>query len=524
MKRRTSISILAGLGLVGAALILSGCTASFCTPVESARIMYTFDSGVTVYYDGNDSERPEGATQLEGYNNVYLLSDISNSKFLVKTLIPALNKSGIFIPSLEYFAKFDSYAREYAVEQVLNNETYLAHYQITAKSDITAEILNDILDFKSSNKGGIGEAASLPGFGYTRFLTAGSKDAKNLFDNYDNINKLIEEDVEAGRVDFTYPTTDFIKTYKSNLKNLIAQYRSCISTTNGYYGNYGTDSNTQVYMDTKTYGEAWGHGFFEGLLVYPISAMTDFFTLSMAGGTEAGLAAGWPQLLSIVFVTIIVRGIMLLITFPQTLSQAKMTALQPELAKLQQKYPNANTNQYEKQKMAQEQMALYKKNKVHPFLQIVVLILQFPIFICVWSALQGSAALSTGSFLNLNLSTTISQSLTNTTMLPGNATGWWTALVLFILMAAAQFFAIKVPQWIQKANERKVKKLNKSNTANQSQRTMKIIQYVMLVFIIFMGFSLPSAMGVYWLVSALFSMGQAAIVQLFVRNRKKGKK
>ena len=40
-----------------------------------------------------------------------------------------------------------------------------------------------------------------------------------------------------------------------------------------------------------------------------------------------------------------------------------MQKLQPQIAKLQEKYPNSNTNQYEKQRLAQEQMALYKKNK-----------------------------------------------------------------------------------------------------------------------------------------------------------------
>jgi hypothetical protein len=39
---------------------------------------------------------------------------------------------------------------------------------------------------------------------------------------------------------------------------------------------------------------------------------------------------------------------MLLLTFKQTQSNAKMTELQPEIQKIQAKYPNANTNQAEK--------------------------------------------------------------------------------------------------------------------------------------------------------------------------------
>ena len=57
-----------------------------------------------------------------------------------------------------------------------------------------------------------------------------------------------------------------------------------------------------------------------------------------------------------------------------------MSELKPELDALQNKYPHSNTNQYEKQQLAQEQMKLYKKNKIHPFRQILVMFIQFPVF------------------------------------------------------------------------------------------------------------------------------------------------
>ena len=53
-----------------------------------------------------------------------------------------------------------------------------------------------------------------------------------------------------------------------------------------------------------------------------------------------------------------------------------MTALQPEMAKLQEKYPNANTNNYEKQALAQAQMDLYKKNGVKPMSSIITMFIQ----------------------------------------------------------------------------------------------------------------------------------------------------
>ena len=77
-------------------------------------------------------------------------------------------------------------------------------------------------------------------------------------------------------------------------------------------------------------------------LVWPIAAMLYYFAKAFSGLGE------WGTILSILLVTVIVRAVLLLLTFRQTASQQKMTQLQPELAKIQEKYPNADTNHYNK--------------------------------------------------------------------------------------------------------------------------------------------------------------------------------
>ena len=203
-----------------------------------------------------------------------------------------------------------------------------------------------------------------------------------------------------------------------------------------------------------------------------------------------------------------------------------MQALQPEVAKIQNKYPNSNTNQYEKQQMAAEMQKLYKKNKINPFSTLLVMIVQFPVFICVWGALQGCASLSTDTFLNLHLSDSINTVLFNVSN--WNATGGFsaiTALVLFLLMAGSQVISMLLPQWLQKARTKKVASLGKNPAQNQQQNSMKIFTYVMMAMIIFMGFTLPSAMGVYWFVGALFSIIQTLIIDAINsrKSKKKGK-
>lgn len=228
---------------------------------------------------------------------------------------------------------------------------------------------------------------------------------------------------------------------------------------------------------------------------------------------DPGLS-GFGQIWAIVFVTLIVRAVLLLVGLRSTIDQQKMQAIQPELAKIQAKYPNSDQNQAEKQRLAQEQMMLYKKYKIKPFRQILLLIVQFPVFICVWSGLQGSAALATGEFLNMSLSDTIQQTLFNvsgTWYL--NTNGWWTALVLFLLMSGIQVLAMLTPRIIQKIQTKHMPKMGVNAAANKQNKSMKWMTIIMTVFTIIMGFMLPSAMGVYWLIGGLIQMTQTVVTQ-----------
>ena len=198
-----------------------------------------------------------------------------------------------------------------------------------------------------------------------------------------------------------------------------------------------------------------------------------------------------------------------------------MQLLQPELAKIQAKYPNANTNAAQKQRLSQEQMALYKKHNIHPFAALLVLIVQFPLFIAVWGAMQGSAALASDQVLNLYLSQSILDTLKTTTGLPSNVNGWWTALVLFIVMSGLQFVSMKLPQWMQKRKEKRLPKLNANPALNKTNNTMKWVGYIMLAVIIIMGLTLPAAMGVYWIAGALFSICQTLVTQLIISRQEK---
>ena len=498
MKKRTKLTI-GALAVVAGALLLSSCTTSFCSKNDKAHILYAFDYGVCDYYDAE--HKPEGAVKaFESNDNLWYVINVptSTSSGIGKTNTDA-DKAGIQKPSNTYYVKLDQLILEKALQK-----SGLETSTVTLDKAVTA----------------------LDKYGYLKFIS--EKDDSVLWDNWDSYNQQLRDmtkDPANGIKLDDLPTNDYLTLYKKDMNSLINSYRSCLAINTDDYGYYGYANGAQyrngdrvkVEIEAKSWGYAWKKGFFEGLLVFPIGWLTETFVTSFK---NAGLSNGVPQLLAIFAITFIVRSLMLLVTIKQTSGNAKMQALQPEIAKIQNKYPNANTNQYEKQQMGAEMQKLYKKNKINPLSTLLVMIVQFPVFICVWGALQGSASLSTDALFNLHLSDSINNVLFNgANWSNGSAV---TALILFLLMAAAQVVAMLLPQWLQKASKKKVASLGKNPAQNQQQNNMKIFTYVMMAMIVFMGFTLASAMGVYWFVGALFSIVQTLIIDLI--NKKKAKK
>ena len=507
MKRKNKIT-LGIIGLATVALFASGCTANFCTNIEKSRIAYALEPGVSefVYIDEEvDETNVVYSKEIPSHNVKQIVratkdGDGNITSYVnspqMDTVITSAKTSGVAVPSCEYFA-------------VLDEESFYAAYDgyVADHSDgiINADALKDCLD----------------NYGYLKFFAD-----DQTYENYKKTSQRIRDNMGYESA----ASIDFENFYLSQINTLVDKYRSCITVYDDV--NYGNYNGKTIKLDKVTWKDAWGKGghLIEGLIVYPVAWMIDGFARTFAGGKNAAPAdiakqysTGVPQILSILVVTVIVRLFIFLVTFKSTLAQRKMNELQPELAKIQQKYPNANTNQDQKQRLAQEQMRLYKKHKVNPLSQLLVLIIQFPIFIGVWGAMTGSAVLSTGKFLGLHLSASIWETLKLGPKATGSGGGWWTALILIILMSAGQFFSMKVPQWIQKARTKKVARLGKNPAQTQQNRTANLVSYMMLAMIIIMGFTLPAAMGVYWFVGAIVSLIQTVFTTVIFAGDKKKK-
>ena len=521
MKRKTKFA-LGGLTLLLGAVVLSGCTASFCTVTDKAHILYAFDYGVTNYVAGDTTETNVAVAQayiggaLVDLTNVkyttYNTDDAEARKEIYsfcktyKSIDETATKNGIRLPSLKFLHTLDAVVLGHAIDAAYADSTIKQELNLPAeKKDITLAQVSRAYVEGATDKG------VLDIFGYLKFEDSTKDTKKVLWTNYSTYIDEVKDVIDNG-ID-ECPSSDYLNLYKKTMNNNINAYRSCLAIETNDYGAYGP-RGTAVEIEAKKWTD-W-KGLLEFLFVWPIGAFISVLTKSFLAG---GIASGWAQALSILIVTVIIRSIMLLFTVKQSASTAKMNELQPEIQKIQAKYPNSNTDQNQKQRMAAEMQKLYKKHKINPLSAVITMIIQFPVFICVWGAMQGSAYLSSGQFLGLRLSDSISSALFN-------ASNWATgtaetALVLFLLMSAAQAVAMLLPQWIQKKRSKDVAKLGRNPAQNSQNNKMKWFTYIMLAMIIFMGFSLASGMGIYWFFGALFSIGQTLIMQVI--NDKKAK-
>jgi YidC/Oxa1 family membrane protein insertase len=93
-----------------------------------------------------------------------------------------------------------------------------------------------------------------------------------------------------------------------------------------------------------------------------------------------GISWGW----SIVLLTVVIRFLLVPLTFKQFHSMQKLQRLQPEMKALQQKYKE------DKQRQQQELMKFYKENQVNPFGSCLPLAAQLPVFISLFYMLRSS--------------------------------------------------------------------------------------------------------------------------------------
>ena len=97
--------------------------------------------------------------------------------------------------------------------------------------------------------------------------------------------------------------------------------------------------------------------------------------------------------MAIILLTMLVRLAMFPIGRKQALAAKKMQGLQPQLKEIQEKYKD------DKEKQGKETWALYNRHGVNPVKGCLPALIQLPIFVGLWQALNNSVSLRHASFL-----------------------------------------------------------------------------------------------------------------------------
>lgn len=217
---------------------------------------------------------------------------------------------------------------------------------------------------------------------------------------------------------------------------------------------------------------------------------------ALLGGVYGFVGSYW---LAIVIFTVIVKVLLVPLSFKQIQSTKAMNDIQPKLKKLQDKYKD------DKETLNIKMMELYKEHNINPLAGCLPLLIQMPVLFGLFGVLRdpakyvfggdvsmATAALNQGFLWVADLSVPDSlgaliQTGTFADSLPG---------ILPILAALTTYLSMALTT-------------GKQQQSNQQMQTM---QTMMPLMILWFGTNMSAGLMIYWVVSNVFQMGQQYIV------------
>jgi YidC/Oxa1 family membrane protein insertase len=190
--------------------------------------------------------------------------------------------------------------------------------------------------------------------------------------------------------------------------------------------------------------------------------------------------------LAIILFTIILKLVLLPLSLMQTKSMKAMQAIQPELTQLRKKYGK------DRERMAQEQMRLYKEHGVNPAAGCLPMIPMMVILIGLYQALINLAAADERFQESWLGSQTLSQpdipfTLPGDIPVPG---------ILPIVMLITQFAYGKMTPSMGASDD------------PQQQMMQRMTVYFMPIMLFFFSFNFPAGLVLYWVVSNVFEIAR----------------
>jgi YidC/Oxa1 family membrane protein insertase len=204
---------------------------------------------------------------------------------------------------------------------------------------------------------------------------------------------------------------------------------------------------------------------------------------------SVGLSWGW----SIVFLTFVIRLIILPLTFRQVRSMQGLQRLQPEIKKLQAKYKD------DKQRLNQEMMNFYREHKVNPLSSCLPVLLQLPFFLALFYMLRHDLRLKVCGQV-LKPCGQVPGVYDNKFLLIPDITAKATGIALVVLI-------------VLYVGTQLISGLITTFTADRSQRIMMMaLPFVFVTFII----NFPAGLIIYWITTNIWTIGQQLAIKKFL--------
>ncbi|MGI9389753.1 MAG: membrane protein insertase YidC [Boseongicola sp.] len=226
----------------------------------------------------------------------------------------------------------------------------------------------------------------------------------------------------------------------------------------------------------------WGWFYF---LTKPI-----FFALHELNGLIGNM--GW----AIIALTLLIKALLFPLARKSYISMAKMKELQPEMEKLKERAGD------DRQKLQQEMMALYKKEKVNPASGCLPILLQIPIFFSLYKVIFVTIELRHAPFFGpfQDLSAPDPTSIWNVFgLFPWSAPEPTTILALIFIGILPLLLGISM--WLQQ----------KLNPAPTDPTQAMIFAWMPWVFMFMLG-SFASGLVIYWIANNVITFSQQYVI------------
>jgi YidC/Oxa1 family membrane protein insertase len=228
--------------------------------------------------------------------------------------------------------------------------------------------------------------------------------------------------------------------------------------------------------------------------------------------------------LAIIGLTVLIRAVLVPLTYRQLKGMQEMQRLSPQIAALKEKYKD------DKQRQQQEIMTFYRENKINPLASCLPLLLQLPVFISLFYMLRTDLKLDIcGAQLREHFSKVLGKTIVHNSEIPSNAVthagvhlkGLSEISCNAVAPHSAKFLFL--PDITEKATgaalialivlyvgSQVASTLVATASADPNQRRLMLL--LPLVFVVIL-YRYPAGLLVYWITTNLWTIGQQYLIK-----------